>query len=69
MVKKTEPKSELEKKYRILVENMGEGLCLLDKNMVPIYVNRKFCEITGFPKDEIWASTLYSLLKVRVEKY
>jgi len=53
MAKKAEPKSKLEKRYRILIENMAEGVCLLDKNMVPIYVNRKFCEITGFPKDEI----------------
>lgn len=53
MVKKTEPKSELKKRYGILIENISEGVCILDKNRVPIYVNRKFCEITGFPKDEI----------------
>ncbi|MDH5174101.1 MAG: PAS domain-containing sensor histidine kinase [Elusimicrobiota bacterium] len=39
--------------YRVSVENMGEGLIVLNKKMVPIFVNRKVCEITSYRKDEI----------------
>lgn len=63
MVKKTEPKSELKKKYRILIENMGEGLCVLDKNFTPTFVNPKFCEITGYPEDELLGKSTFQLIK------
>ena len=39
--------------YRILLENMGEGLAVLNKNMVPIFVNNKLCEILACDKDDI----------------
>jgi len=41
------------KEYRVSVENMGEGLCVTNKKMLPIFVNRKVCEITGYRKNEI----------------
>ncbi len=44
---------ELKEKYRILVENIGEGLAIYDKNMVVTFVNNKMCEIVGYNKDEI----------------
>jgi PAS domain S-box-containing protein len=53
MVDKARQVEELEQKYRILVENMGEGLCVLDKNMVITFTNDKFCEIMGCNKDEL----------------
>lgn len=56
MVNKVDPESELEKTYRISrisIENMGEGVCILDKNFALTFVNPKFCEITGYPKDEL----------------
>ncbi|MFB0527881.1 MAG: PAS domain S-box protein [bacterium] len=63
MVKKMDTESELEKIYKISIENMGEGLCVLDKNLAPIYVNRRFCEITGLRKDELLGK--YALQSVR----
>jgi len=63
MVKKTEPKSELKKKYRILIENMGGGLCVLDKNFTPTFVNPKFCEITGYPEDELLGKSTFQFIK------
>lgn len=63
MVKKTDTESELEKKYRILIENMGEGLCVLDKNFAPTFVNPKFYEITGYPKDELLGKPAFQFVK------
>lgn len=53
MVKNVDPDSELEERYRILVENIGEGLCVVNKNAVVTLVNDKLCEITGYGRDEI----------------
>ena len=53
MVDKANQVEELEQKYRILVENIGEGLVIYDKNMVATFVNNKLCEIIGYSKDEI----------------
>jgi PAS domain-containing protein len=44
---------ELEKKYRILVENISEGFASCNKNMVVTFVNDKVCQIIGYSKDEI----------------
>lgn len=63
MVKKVGPESELEKTYRILVENIGEGLCVLNKGFEPIYINRSFCEITGFSKDELLGKYVLQFVK------
>lgn len=68
MVKNTEPKSELKKRYGILIENISEGVCILDKNRVPIYVNRKFCEITGFPNNEILDKYPLQFIKGKTKK-
>jgi PAS domain S-box-containing protein len=43
----------LEDKYKILVENMGEGLLVLDKDMLITFVNDRLCETWGYSKDEV----------------
>jgi len=53
MVNKVDRAAELEQKYRILVESMGEGLCILDKNMMITFTNDKFCEIMECRRDEL----------------
>ncbi len=53
MVDKVDRAAELEQKYRILVESMGEGLCILDKNMMITFTNDKFCEILECRRDEL----------------
>ncbi len=52
-MKKVSPDSELEERYRILVENIGEGLVIYDKNMAITFVNDKMCKIMSFSKDKI----------------
>ncbi len=53
MVKKVNKIEELKKQYRIIVENISEGLVIYDKDMVATFVNDKLCEIVGYNKDEI----------------
>ena len=60
MVDKANQAQELEQKYRILVENIGEGLVIYDKNMMATFVNDKMCEIMECNKDELLGKKAYS---------
>jgi len=44
---------ELEEKYRILVEDMGEGVVVLNKDIETTFVNDRLCEKSGYKKEEI----------------
>jgi len=67
-VKKAYTESELENIYRISIENMGEGLCVLDRNFVPTFVNRKFCEITGYFKNELLGKSSFQFVEGKSRK-
>lgn len=60
MKRKTEYQEEIndqERKYLSLVENMNDGLLLLQSGTV-LLVNDRFCSITGFTKEEIEGKSL-----------
>lgn len=40
-------------RYQTLIETMSDGLGIVDEELVITFVNDKFCEITGYPRDEI----------------
>ena len=42
-----------EEQYRMLVETMGETVVSIDENGMVKFVNNRFCEISGYSKDEI----------------
>ncbi len=42
-----------EERYRLLVENMREGLAVLDEHALLIYVNDSLCAMTGWARDEL----------------
>lgn len=44
---------ESEKYYRFLVENMKEGLLVLDDNGVITYINDRFLEMNGYTRNEV----------------
>lgn len=44
---------ESEKNFRDLVENLLDGVAITDDGGVPVYVNPRFSEITGFNTDEL----------------
>ena len=44
---------ESEGRYRMLIENMNDGLVVVDKNGLITFVNSKFCEIGGYNYEEV----------------
>jgi PAS domain S-box-containing protein len=40
-------------RYQTLIETMNEGFGIIDENEVIIFVNQKYCEMLGLPRDEI----------------
>ena len=64
---------DLKKKYGIIVENIGEGLVIYDRNMVATFANDKLSKILGYNKDEIvgtqvtWFFAGKSKKKVEIE--
>ena len=53
---------ESERKYRILVERMNEGVLQVDNNDIIQFVNSRYCELVGYTAEELigqCASTLF----------
>ncbi|HET7115116.1 MAG TPA: PAS domain S-box protein, partial [Hanamia sp.] len=42
-----------EEKLRTLVEQASDGICIADENYQFIEVNNKFCEMLGYPREEL----------------
>jgi|GEM_PF-624032 len=51
-----------EKRYRVLVETLSEGLGVQDENGVWIYVNDRLCEMLGYSREEMIGRPLTSFL-------
>jgi len=54
---------ETEEKYKILIENMNEGLCVADRNFVISFVNNRTCEIMGCNKNELLGKKVLSFFE------
>jgi len=63
MVYKVDQAEELEGKYRMFFENMGEGVCILNENMAITSVNDKLCEILGYSRDELLGKEVTSFFE------
>jgi PAS domain S-box-containing protein len=44
---------ESEKRFRMLIETMQEGLGVLDENGTITYINNRICEMSGYSKEEL----------------
>ena len=51
-----------EQKYRTLIEGMSEGLIHADRNDVIQFVNDRFCEMIGYPRDEVLGQSFPDLM-------
>lgn len=51
-----------EQKYRTLIEGMSEGLVHADNNDVIQFVNDRFCEMIGYPRDEVLGQSFPDLM-------
>jgi|GEM_PF-1672692 len=48
-----------EEQYRMLVETMGETVASIDENGTVKFVNNRFCEISGYSREEIIGRSLW----------
>ena len=55
--KTQEAQKENDQNFHDLVENLLDGVTIIDKNGYHLYVNPKFSEITGYSKDELLKMT------------
>jgi len=60
--KTVEQLKESEEKYRTLVETMNEGVMTVDGNDVIQFVNKKYCEMTGYSQEELIGKKAKELL-------
>lgn len=60
MVDKVDQAEELEGKYRMFFENMGEGVCILDENMTITSMNDKLYQSSGYSRDELLGKDIRS---------
>ena len=44
---------ESEERYRLLVERMSDGLTIYGENRLNTYANDRFCQMLGYPSDEV----------------
>jgi len=63
MVKKASQLPDLKDKYRILVENMGEGLLVLDKNRLITFINDRLCKAWGYSRAEVLGKEISSFFE------
>ncbi|MCX6290220.1 MAG: PAS domain S-box protein [Bacteroidetes bacterium] len=54
--------SESESRYRLLIENMNDGLMRVDNHAVIEYVNKRFCEMVGYTAEELIGKNSVALL-------
>jgi PAS domain S-box-containing protein len=48
---------ESEQRWRLLLERMNEGLVMQDRDGLITYVSDRFCEIVGYPREELLGKT------------
>lgn len=48
-----EARNKSEERYRLLVETMNDGLCVLNSEGRITFVNDRFCEISGYAPEEV----------------
>ncbi len=65
-------KEEAEKRYQMIVENAGEGICIDDANEKIIFTNEAFAKALGYRREELlnknFASLVYKGDKEKVKK-
>ncbi len=54
--------AESEQKYRSLIETMGEGFGMLDKEGFITYVNDSFCRMMGYKREELVGQLVLNLV-------
>ncbi|MFB0526100.1 MAG: PAS domain S-box protein [bacterium] len=63
MVYKVDRAEEVEQKYRIFFENMGEGVIILDKSRLITFVNDRLCRVWGYSRGELLGNEICSFFE------
>lgn len=58
-----------EARFRTLVESLGEGILLGDRDDTLLHVNSRMCELTGYSREEMVGSRAYEILLPPEEAY
>jgi len=59
---------ESEEKYRMLIENLNEGIWVIDKDSNTTFVNKKLCEMFGYGCEEMIGKPLFSFMEEKEVK-
>jgi PAS domain S-box-containing protein len=54
--------TESEKKYRLVVENINEGLWVIDNNSVTTFVNKRLAEMLGYTSEEMIGQDIFCFM-------
>lgn len=54
--------------FKALVDNANDGICIVHENMRHAYVNRKYCEITGYSDSELKKIRMVELISTEERK-
>ena len=63
--KKEEALKQSESKYRQLIENLREGIWVIDKDALTTFVNPRMAEMLGYAVDEMLGKHLFSFMDER----
>jgi len=58
VVERTQALHESEKKYRLLIETMNDGLCVVDENRLITFINHKIFDMLGYSQQELLGSPI-----------
>jgi PAS domain S-box-containing protein len=58
VIERTQALHESEKKYRLLIETMNDGLCVVDENHLITFINQKICDMLGYSQQELLGSPI-----------
>ena len=71
-IKVEREKEEAERRYQMIVENAGEGICIDDANEKIIFANEAFAKALGYKKEELlnknFASLVYKKDREKIER-
>ena len=60
---------ESEKKYRLLVENLNEGIWMIDAEAVTTFANDKMAQMLGYTAEEMMGKSLYEFMDDRGKEF
>ncbi len=58
-----------EEKYRKIVETAGEGFYLMNEDLTIVDVNKSFCEVFGFAREDVLGKKIYDLASKEFKEY